>query len=123
SSIDGHSVEQAFLRELRKIDPEIATAKVRTMDDYLSDSLGPRRFSVRLLTIFSIAALVLAATGIYGVVSYSVSERTQEIGIRTALGASRTRIVGLVLRQGMTLVLLELGIELPEPASAPLRSF
>jgi putative ABC transport system permease protein len=74
--------------------------------------VAPRKFSLRLLTIFSIAALLLAATGIYGVVSYSVSQRTPEIGIRLALGARRTSVFQLILVQGLKVVLIGVALGL-----------
>jgi predicted permease len=76
---------------------------VRTMEQVVSQSLAERRFTMLLLVIFASSALLLAAIGIYGVMSYSVIRRTHELGIRAALGASRQEAVGLVLRQGMTL--------------------
>ena len=76
---------------------------VRTMDQTISGSLAERRFTMLLLIIFAATALLLAALGIYGVMSYTVTRRTHELGIRTTLGASRGEIVGLVLRQGMKL--------------------
>ncbi len=78
------------------------------MESYLSDSVAPRRFNLRLLTIFSVAALLLAATGIYGLISYSVAQRTPEIGIRLALGATRKNIFRMILGQGLRLVLVGL---------------
>jgi predicted permease len=76
---------------------------VRTMEQIISGSLAERRFTMLLLIIFAATALLLAAVGIYGVMSYTVTRRTHELGIRTTLGASRGEIVGLVLRQGMKL--------------------
>jgi predicted permease len=76
---------------------------VRTMEQIISGSLAERRFTMLLLIIFAATALLLAALGIYGVMSYTVTRRTHELGIRTTLGASRGEIVGLVLRQGMKL--------------------
>jgi predicted permease len=83
---------------------------VRTMEEIISLSLAERRFTMLVLILFAAAALLLAAVGIYGVVSYAVVRRTQEIGIRAALGASRQRIVGLVLRQGMKPVVIGMAV-------------
>jgi len=81
---------------------------VRTMEQIISGSLAERRFAMLLLIMFAAAALLLAAVGIYGVMSYAVSRRTHELGIRAALGASRLEIVGLVLRHGMKLAAIGL---------------
>ncbi|MCM3874155.1 MAG: ABC transporter permease [Pyrinomonadaceae bacterium] len=106
STAETRSLERALLGEVQKIDRDVATSNIKTMEDYLSDSVAPRRFSLRLLTIFSIAALLLAITGIYGVISYTVTQRTPEIGIRLALGARRTQVFLLILGQGVRVVFL-----------------
>ena len=86
------------------IDPELAVADIRPLDDYLGDSLARRRFSVALLAGFAGLALVLTAVGLYGVMAYSVVLRTRELGIRLALGATRTAVLRAVLRRGVVLV-------------------
>jgi predicted permease len=86
---------------LSTLDPTQSFYEVRTMEQALSDSIAPRRFNLLLLGTFAIVALVLAVLGVYGVVAYAVSERTQEIGIRLALGAERARVVRMIVAQGM----------------------
>jgi predicted permease len=112
STADSRSLEKAFLGELQRIDRDAATSNIKTLEEYLSESVAPRRFSLQILTIFSAAALLLAVTGIYGVVSYTVTQRTPEIGIRLALGAGRSQVFRLILGQGIKVVLLGIGLGL-----------
>jgi predicted permease len=101
---DPMSLAANLAREVRRIDPEVVASQIRPMDHYLSDAVAPRRFSLSLMAAFALAALALAITGIYAVVAYSVSQRAREIGIRVALGASRSNIVRLVMGRGIRYV-------------------
>jgi len=103
----------APIREaVRAIDPDLPLDKVAPLDSVVAASLAQSRFKAVLLALFAGLALVLAIVGVYGVVSYSVAQRTHEIGIRMALGAHRESVLRLVVRQGMTKVLIGLGLGL-----------
>jgi putative ABC transport system permease protein len=93
-------------REVQALDKDQPIYNVRTMDDVVANSLGTRRVSMQLFAIFAIAALLLAAIGIYGVMAYSVTQRTQEIGIRMALGAQRSDMLRMIFWQSFTLVIV-----------------
>jgi len=100
------------------VDKDQPVVRVATMDDLLAASAAERRFALILFEAFALAALVLAAAGIYGVLSGSVAERTREIGVRLALGASRGSILALVVRQGMMLTGLGVAIGLAGATAA-----
>ena len=91
----------AIRKELSTVDPTQSFFRIRTMEQAIADSIAPRRFNLLLLGTFALVAMFLAGLGVYGVVSYAVAERTQEIGIRLALGAERARVVRMIVRQGM----------------------
>jgi len=88
------------------IDPHQPLTSVKTMQDVISTTTAPRRFNALLLGVFAAIALVLATLGIYSVISYSITLRTQEIGIRMALGANRPAILMMVLRKGIMLTVI-----------------
>jgi putative ABC transport system permease protein len=92
-------------RAVQGIDPTQPPYAVTTLEDALAESIAPRRFNLFLLGTFAGAAMLLALIGIYGVISYSVTQRTQEIGVRMALGASRSEIIRMIVRQGLTVAL------------------
>ena len=98
--------------EVQAIDPDQPVAAVKTMEQWLDASVAAPRYRTALLALFALLALVLASTGIYGVMSYSVTQRTHEIGVRMALGARQLDVLKLVVRQGMSLVLIGVGIGL-----------
>ena len=109
---DPSGITSAVRKELAAIDPAIPLNSVRVFDEYLSRSLARPRFNALLLSIFAASALLLTAIGIYGVLAYSVSQRTNEIGIRIALGAGQSNIFRLVIGQAMTIVGISVAIGL-----------
>ena len=97
---------------VRAVDADLPLASVNTMDDLITQTTGPRRFAVLLLGGFAGLAVVLAMIGLYGVMSYTVTQRTRELGVRLALGAAASEVLSLVMRQGVWLAVLGVGIGL-----------
>lgn len=107
---DAMRIVPAIRREVLAVDPTQPPSDIATMDDRLERTFAQRRFITTLISLFAVAALALASLGVYGTVSYFVARRFRELGIRMALGASVARIVGLVLRRGVRLAALGIGI-------------
>jgi putative ABC transport system permease protein len=105
TSHDPHSLAPALHDVIRKLNPNLPLGSIKTMDEVMAGSLDARRFPTILLSLFGAMALVIAAVGVYGVISYSVAQRTHEIGIRVALGASRGQILRMILAQGLHLTI------------------
>jgi putative ABC transport system permease protein len=112
TSSDPNTLASSIRNEVRNLEPDAAILNVRTMDQMISETRASfmRRFPALLISIFAGVALLLASIGIYGVVSYSVSQQTHYIGVRMALGASPADILKMVLKQGLVLALLGVGI-------------
>jgi ABC-type antimicrobial peptide transport system permease subunit len=106
-------LEGSVRNEIHALDPTIAIFNVETMEEHLRDALFLPRLAGTLFGIFGITGLVLTAVGLYGVMSYSVTRRTREIGIRLALGAPIGAVQRLVVRQGMALILIAITLGVP----------
>jgi len=103
--LDPAATPEEVRLQVHSINPELPVFGAMTLPGVVSGSLSQRRFSMEMVLIFALTALLLAALGIYGTISYLVNERTHEIGIRLALGATRTKILGMILRQGLELAI------------------
>jgi putative ABC transport system permease protein len=111
---DGNPAELAaqVRSVVAEIDPSQTIANFRTMNDVVADTIAPRKFNMSLLALFAGIALTLASLGIYGVMAYSVAQRTHEVGVRMALGAQKSDVLRLVIKNGMTLTLIGIGLGL-----------
>jgi putative ABC transport system permease protein len=112
TTADPAAMTSTLRREVLGLDKDLPIFNVKTMEDVVAQSIGSRRLSTMLLSVFAGVALLLAAIGIYGVMAYTVTQRTQEIGIRIALGAQVGNVLGMIVRQGMALALVGITVGL-----------
>ena len=124
TTVDPTSLTQAVRQQVQAVDPNLPLFGERAMDDLVASSLAQRRFALQVVGLFAVLAMLLAGIGIYGVMAYAVNQRTREIGIRLALGASRGAILRWVFKQGMwvTLVGMAVGVLGALAATRLLRS-
>ena len=106
------SMSAAIRREVQGLDSNLPVYNIKTMEQHLAESIAWGRFNMLLLTAFAGVAVLLAVAGLYGVMSYMVSQRTHEIGLRMALGAQARDILGMAVRQGLVLIIIGIGVGL-----------
>jgi putative ABC transport system permease protein len=125
TAIPPEHMENALRATARSIDPQLALDQVQSMERAVFESEGPRRFNTALISIFALAALLLAALGIYSVIAFSAALRMQEMAIRVAMGSQRSKILALVLTSAIKLAVVGCGLGLVGAAAASylLRSF
>ena len=125
ANVDPLSLVGAIRAEVQAIDPTIPVANVRLMQEYVDEAMGPTRFTLTLIGVFGIIAMVLASVGLYGVLAYAVRQRTAEIGVRMAFGARAGSILRLVVGQGSVLAGggVFLGLLVAVPVTGVMESF
>ena len=109
---DPAALTKSVAAAVHSVDPEIALARLRTLDQVKKESLGEDRYTMVLFACFAVVALLLAAVGIYGLMAFAVSQRTNEIGLRLALGAPRLHVIWLILKEASMLAAIGLAIGL-----------
>ncbi len=107
----------ALRAAIKEADPQQPISRVRTFDEILEQSMAPRRFNTWMVTLFAVVALLLAAVGTYGVMAHAVASRTRELGLRAALGARPSDLIGMILREGVGLCLLAMAIGIGSAAA------
>jgi putative ABC transport system permease protein len=112
TDVEPTSLTSAVRKEIAALNKDQAVFNVRTMEEIVSQSVAPRRFSMMLLTVFAVVALALASIGIYGMMSYTVAQRTREIGLRMTLGAQAGNVLRMMIGQGMKLALIGVALGL-----------
>jgi putative ABC transport system permease protein len=110
TAMEPSSLTDAIVREVHAIDPNLAVYGMRTLDSYVERSLAPTRFAMTLMGAFALVALLLAAIGLYGVLSYMVGQRSHEIGVRMALGAARRSVLEMIVGRGLGLAALGIAV-------------
>jgi putative ABC transport system permease protein len=117
TSTDPASLVPLIRAEVDALDPDVPISGVATLESYVSDAMAQTRFMLALVGVFAVLALVLASLGLYGVISYSVRQRTREIGVRVAFGAEGGDVIKLVLRQGLAVAVIGIAIGLVAAAA------
>jgi predicted permease len=112
STVDPKTLVSAIQNAIREVDRDQPVYQIQTLEELITESVGPRRFALFMLILFGVLALILASTGIYGVISYAVAQRTQELGIRLALGASASDVMRLVLNHCLKLTVMGIAVGL-----------